>query len=218
MAASFYPQGGWVEVIAGGMFSGKTEELIRRLRRASFARQKIQVFKPRLDDRYHVTSIASHNQNLFPSVTVETAADLQALVAPTTQVVGIDEAQFFDPPLVNVVTDLADRGLRVIVAGLDTDWRGLPFEPMPELMAIAEIISKQHAVCVVCGQSATRTQKVFDSVDRVQVGGAKIYEARCRNHFRAEVDHPTTFGSKTLSASPTPPRGEEVRAQSPTSR
>ncbi len=183
--------GGWIEVIAGSMFSGKTEELIRRLRRSIFARQRVQVFKPKIDDRYSVSQIASHNQSQFPSLVIERAEEILLHLEDGTDVVGIDEGQFFDQGLVPVCQELAARGMRVIVAGLDTDWKGLPFEPIPSLMAVAEIVDKPRAICVVCGTPATRTQKTGGITSRVEVGGGKSYEARCRAHFRAEIDPPT---------------------------
>lgn len=182
-----YERRGWIEVVVGGMFSGKTEELIRRLRRAQLARQKVQVFKPLIDDRYSKDEVCSHNQNTFQSKPISAAAEIWDHLKDGTQVVGIDEGQFFDQELVGVVQALAERGLRVIIAGLDTDWQAKPFEPMPTLMAIAENVTKQHAVCVVCGASASRTQRTADVEGQVVVGAADMYEARCREHFRPEV-------------------------------
>lgn len=188
---------GWVEVVVGGMFSGKTEELIRRLRRAKFARQKVQVFKPVIDDRYRLEEVCSHNQNTFPSTPIKTSQDIWLHLQDDTQVVGIDEGQFFDQGLVEVVRTLAERGVRVIIAGLDTDWQANPFEPMPTLMAIAENVTKQHAVCVVCGSPASRTQRTGNSTEQVTgkiaVGAADMYEARCRQHFKPEVVPPTNL-------------------------
>src|ERR671933_212520 len=143
---------GWIEVIAGSMFSGKSEELIRRLRRAKIARQKVQVFKPAIDNRYAHDEIVSHSEMRHESSVVETAAEILARVEPHTDVVGIDEGQFFDNQLVDVANTLASRGVRVIIAGLDQDYTGKPFEPMPQLLAIAEYITKTHAICVRCGQ------------------------------------------------------------------
>jgi thymidine kinase len=181
---------GWLEVIVGGMFSGKTEELIRRLRRAELARQKIQVFKPLIDDRYHAQDVTSHNQTSIRAVPLEKAEDIWTHLADDTQVVGIDEGQFFDQGLVRICQELADRGIRVIVAGLDTDWKAAPFEPMPTLMAIAENVTKQHAVCVVCGAAASRTQRVAAIEGKIAVGSHGLYEARCREHFKPEVQPP----------------------------
>jgi thymidine kinase len=184
---------GWIEVIAGSMFSGKSEELIRRLRRAKIARQKVQVFKPVIDKRYSHDHIVSHSEMRHESSTVTTAAELRALVEPGTEVVGIDEGQFFDNELVVVANELADRGLRVIIAGLDQDYTGKPFEPMPQLLAIAEYITKTHAICVRCGQPANYSQRTFDSEERVAVGAGGMYEARCRRCFVPHADAPTSY-------------------------
>lgn len=181
---------GWIEVIVGSMFSGKTEELIRRLRRAEFARLPIQVFKPVIDDRYSMTDVTSHNKTSINSLPIKNAEDIWDHLQPQTKVVGIDEGQFFDEGLVQVAQDLANRGLRVIIAGLDTDWQAKPFGPMPTLMAVAENVSKQHAVCVVCGNNASRTQRTAGGAGQVQVGAHDAYEARCREHFKPEVDTP----------------------------
>ncbi len=186
------PQSGWIEVIAGSMFSGKSEELIRRLRRAKIARQRVQVFKPRIDVRFSRDHIVSHSEMRHESSTVESAAELLAKLDPTTEVVGIDEGQFFDADLVNAVNELAQRGLRVIVAGLDQDYTGKPFEPMPQLLAIAEYITKTHAICVRCGQTANYSQRTFESEERVAVGAGGMYEARCRRCFVPHADAPTT--------------------------
>jgi thymidine kinase len=171
---------GWVEVICGSMFSGKTEELIRRLVRARIARQKVQAFKPAMDDRYARDHVVSHNGQRIPSVEIESAADIAALVDADTRVVAIDEAQFLGPELPDVVEALAGSGRRVIVAGLDQDYLGRPFEPVPQLMAIAESVTKTMAVCVVCGQPANRTQRLVAGGERVLVGASEAYEARCR--------------------------------------
>jgi thymidine kinase len=184
---------GWIEVIAGSMFSGKSEELIRRLRRAKIARQKVQVFKPVIDKRYSHDHIVSHSEMRHESSTVTTAAELRALVEPGTEVVGIDEGQFFDNELVAVANELADRGLRVIIAGLDQDYTGKPFEPMPQLLAIAEYITKTHAICVRCGQPANYSQRTFESEERVAVGAGGMYEARCRRCFVPHADAPTSY-------------------------
>ena len=182
---------GWIEVITGSMFSGKSEELIRRLRRARIARQKVQVFKPRIDVRYSQDHIVSHSEMRHESVTVETAAELRSRIESNTEVVGIDEAQFFDMELVEVAGELAGRGLRVIIAGLDQDYTGKPFEPMPQLLAIAEYITKTHAICVRCGQPANYSQRTFQSEERVAVGAGGMYEARCRRCFVPHADEPT---------------------------
>jgi thymidine kinase len=169
---------GSVEVIVGSMFSGKTEELIRLLRRAQIAKQPVQVFKPRIDKRYSEDHVASHNRALFPSTVIDSAAEILNHLHPTTRVIGIDEGQFFDDDLVQVVTQLADQGFRVVIAGLDMDWKGDPFHPMPALMA-----KKLQAVCVVCGGSASRTQRLVKNSDDVLVGDATVYESRCRGCF-----------------------------------
>ncbi len=184
-------QAGWIEVIAGSMFSGKSEELIRRLRRAKIARQKVQVFKPEIDSRYSDSHIVSHSEIKHESINVRTASELNAEVRPETEVVGIDEGQFFDNELVHVVNQLAARGVRVIIAGLDQDYTGKPWEPMPQLLAIAEYITKTHAICMKCGQPANYTQRTFESEERVAVGGAGMYEARCRTCFVPHADAPT---------------------------
>ena len=175
---------GWVEVITGSMFSGKSEELIRRVRRAQIARQRVQIFKPRIDDRYSADQIVSHSDMKMPSQVVASAAEILERLDPETEVVGIDEGQFFDATLVAVVDALADRGLRVIVAGLDQDYMGRPFEPMPQLLAVAEYVDKTLAICMRCGAPANRTQRLVASTDRVVVGGAHEYEARCRHCFQ----------------------------------
>lgn len=182
---------GWIEVIAGSMFSGKSEELIRRLRRAKIARQKVQVFKPEIDSRFSNNHIVSHSEMRHESLTVRTAAELAARVAPETEVVGIDEGQFFDNELVPVANQLAQRGIRVIIAGLDQDYTGKPWEPMPQLLAIAEYITKTHAICMKCGQPANYSQRTFESEERVAVGAAGMYEARCRGCFVPHADAPT---------------------------
>lgn len=182
---------GWVEVVVGSMFSGKTEELIRRLRRAEFARQPIQVFKPIIDKRYNEMAVTSHNLTTINSLPINDAEMIWEHLKPETKVVGIDEGQFFGQNLVQVAQDLADRGLRVIIAGLDTDWQGKPFEPMPTLMAVAESVTKHHAVCVVCGGTASRTQRTAGGDGQVFVGTHDAYEARCREHFKPEIDKPT---------------------------
>jgi thymidine kinase len=174
---------GWIEVIAGCMFSGKTEELIRRLRRAQIARQEVAIFKPRIDNRYSDDHIVSHSELKIPSMVVEQPSEILKLVG-SAQVVGIDEAQFFDMTLVEVADQLANDGKRVIIAGLDQDYRGKPFEPIPQLLAVAEYITKTLAICVVCGNPADRTQRTTDANERVLVGAKDSYEARCRGCFK----------------------------------
>jgi thymidine kinase len=178
---------GFLEVICGCMFSGKTEALITQIRRAEIARLRFQVFKPTVDTRYANDAVASHNKNRFPAVNVSESAAILDLVEPLTEVVGIDEAQFFDPHIVNVAEHLANNGKRVIVAGLDTDWRGEPFGPMPLLMAKADVVRKQYAVCMVCGAPATKTQRMVASDDQFLLGSTDSYEARCRKHFDPEL-------------------------------
>ena len=174
---------GWIEVIAGCMFSGKTEELIRRMRRAEIARQKVAVFKPRIDNRYSADHIVSHTDAKIESIAVGRSSEIPPL-ARDAQVVGIDEAQFFDMGIVDVAERLADQGKRVIIAGLDQDYRGKPFEPIPQLLAVAEYITKTLAICVVCGNPADRTQRTSASSERVLVGAKDTYEARCRRCFQ----------------------------------
>ncbi len=186
---------GWIEVIAGSMFSGKSEELIRRLRRAKIARQKVQVFKPEIDARYSNDHIVSHSEMRHESSNTRNAKELLNLVDADTEVVGIDEGQFFDNELVAVVNQLSRGGFRVIVAGLDQDYTGKPWEPMPQLLAIAEYITKTHAICMKCGQPANYSQRTFESEERVAVGAAGMYEARCRRCFVPHADAPTIHES-----------------------
>lgn len=174
---------GSVEVITGSMFSGKTEELIRRLKRALLARQRVQAFKPRIDTRYDLTRIVSHGAIAIDAVAVATSESLEVRVEDDTDVVAIDEAQFFDAGIVDVCERLANRGMRVIAAGLDQDYLGRPFAPMPELMAIAEDVTKVRAVCAVCGSPASRSQRLIPEATTVLVGGSESYEARCRACF-----------------------------------
>lgn len=177
---------GRIELICGSMFSGKTEEMIRRLRRAVIARQHVQAFKPAIDSRYHVEKVTSHNGLHFEAQPVGRAADILAALDPETDVVGIDEIQFFDEEIVEVCERLAEQGKRVICAGLDMDFRGLPFGSMPALLARAEDVDKLHAICVVCGEEASRTQRLIEGRPAafddpiVLVGAAEVYEARCR--------------------------------------
>jgi thymidine kinase len=176
-----------MEVIAGSMFSGKTEELLRRVRRATIARKRVQVFKSHLDDRYAgLWAVSSHDRRTFDATPVDSSSQILLRLDPMAQVVAIDEVQFLDPGIVNVVSGLADRGRRVIMAGIDTDFRGEPFGPMPQLMAMSEVVDKLHAICVLCGSPASRTQRLlagkpapYDS-PTIMVGAADSYEARCR--------------------------------------
>lgn len=174
---------GWIEVICGSMFSGKSEELIRRLRRAQIARQKVQIFKPKFDKRYSEDEIVSHSEMRIQSRNIASSSDLLSQVDDNTEVVGIDEGQFFDADLPAVCNTLASRGKRVIVAGLDQDYLGKPFEPMPQLLAIAEYITKTLAICMVCGNPANHTQRLVASSDRLLLGAQGTYEARCRRCF-----------------------------------
>jgi len=180
---------GWIEVICGSMFSGKTEELIRRVKRALYGKQKVQVFKPKIDTRYDEASVVSHSQLKLTSQPIERAEEIFYSLRPETQVVGIDEVQFFGPEIVPVVEALAGRGIRVICAGLDQDYQGRPFEPMPQLLAIAEYVTKELAICVVCGNPANRSQRIEASAERVMVGAAGAYEPRCR---KCHVPEPVT--------------------------
>lgn len=179
---------GSVEVICGSMFSGKTDELIRRLVRATIAKQKVQVFKPAIDVRYAVEKVTSHAGADFAAIPVEKAADIRTKLDADTTVVGIDEAQFMDAEVVSIARELADKGIRVLVAGLDQDFRGEPFGPMPALMSHAERVDKLHAICMVCGDEASRTQRLVNGKPAryddpvVIVGASEMYEARCRRH------------------------------------
>jgi thymidine kinase len=185
---------GWVEVVCGCMFSGKTDELIRRLRRATIARQKVQVFKPSIDNRYAVEKVASHAGTDYDAIPVNASSEILVKLDPDTTVVGVDEAQFFDPGIVKTVEQMADKGIRVIVAGLDCDFRGEPFGCMPEFMAKAEKVDKFQAICMVCGEPATRTQRLVNGQPAryddpvVIVGAAEMYEARCRMHHQVPRD------------------------------
>lgn len=179
---------GSIEVVTGSMFSGKTDELIRRLRRATIARQRVQVFKPLIDNRYNVDKVTSHAGTVFNAIPVQCSSDILRLVEVDTSVVGIDEAQFFDDGVIGVAEELAHRGVRVIVAGLDTDFRGDPFGCMPVFLAIAERVDKLQAICMVCGEPACRTQRLVNGKPAhyedpvVIVGASEMYEARCRQH------------------------------------
>jgi thymidine kinase len=178
---------GWIEVICGPMFSGKSEELIRRLRRAEIARQRVQIFKPGIDDRYAADHIVSHSELKIRSEAVRDAADLAAKIDVRTEVVGIDEAQFLGMEVVDIVLHLADMGKRIIIAGLDTDYLGRPFHPIPELLAIADEITKDLAICIRCGNPAKHTQRLVASEDLIVVGAAGMYEARCRRCFEPNL-------------------------------
>jgi thymidine kinase len=187
MSGGFQASGGWMEVIAGSMFSGKTEELLRRVRRATIARKRVQVFKSHLDDRYAgLWAVSSHDRRTFDATPVDSSSQILLRLDPMAQVIAIDEVQFLDAGIVRVVSGLADRGRRVIMAGIDTDFRGEPFGPMPQLMAMAEVVDKLHAICVLCGSPASRTQRLLEGKPApydsptIMVGAADSYEARCR--------------------------------------
>jgi len=184
---AFQLTGGWIEVIAGVMFSGKSEELLRRVRRAIIARKRVQVFKSHLDARYAgIFAISSHDGRTVDAVPVDSSAQIAQCLDPMAQVVAVDEAQFLDNGIVDLATSLAARGRRVILAGTDTDFRGEPFGPMPSLMAVAEVVDKLHAICVLCGGPASRNQRLVEGVPArydspvIQIGGRESYEARCR--------------------------------------
>ena len=208
---------GWIEVICGSMFSGKTEELIRRLRRARIARQQVHSFKPAMDDRFDADEVVSHNETTLTSTPVHAASQI-LLLAESADVVGIDEGQFFDDDLFAVCRELADDGKRVLVAGLDQDYRGEPFEPIPQIMAGAEHVTKLHAICVVCGAPANHSQRIVQGDDRVLLGATEAYEPRCRSCFEphaVEVDRehlersttlPTDGAPETSDAGPPAPR------------
>ncbi len=191
---------GWIEVVTGVMFSGKSEELLRRVRRSLIARKRVLVFKSHLDDRYGgVFRVSSHDGTAIEAIPVNTSTQIAELVTPDVEVVAVDEAQFLDAGIVSVLNDLANRGLRVIVSGTDMDFRGEPFGPIPQLLAIAEQVDKLHAICVRCGELATRNQRLVDGVPApaesptIQVGGAESYEARCRRcHEVPSVDRQQT--------------------------
>jgi len=177
---------GWIEVIAGCMFSGKTEELIRRLRRAKIAKQEVKIFKPKIDNRFSNSDIVSHSEQSLPSILIDDIKEIYKY-SDEAEVIGIDEAQFFSYDIVDVCNKLANEGKRVIIAGLDQDYRGMPFEPMPQLLATAEYITKTLAICVVCGNPADKTQRKTTSSERVVVGASEVYEARCRKcHYIPE--------------------------------
>ena len=185
---------GWIEVICGPMFSGKSEELIKRIRRAQIARRRVQIFKHGSDARYDATSIVSHSQQSVPGIAVTDVKDILELVDDRTELVAIDEGQFFSEEIVDVVNKLGNQGKRVIVAGLDLDYRGIPFGPMPQLMCTAEYVTKQLAICMTCGDPANFTQRLTQATDQIVVGASETYEARCRRHF--EPPHEESPGRK----------------------
>ena len=188
MTGAFQLTGGWIEVIAGVMFSGKSEELMRRVRRSMIAKKRVQVFKSHLDDRYAggVFAVGSHDGRTIEAVPVDSSAQIALRLDPTAQVIAVDEVQFLDPGIIAIASDLAVRGRRVILAGTDTDFRGEPFGPMGSLMCVAEVVDKLHAICVLCGAPASRNQRLIDGrpaaydSPQVMIGGAEAYEARCR--------------------------------------
>lgn len=194
---------GWIEVVCGSMFSGKTEELIRRLRRARIARQRVEIFKPALDNRYSEDEVVSHDENAIPSTPVHTASQI-LLLEGDADVIGIDEGQFFDLDLVDVCQRLARSGKRVIVAGLDQDYLGRPFEPMPQLMAVAEYVTKLHAVCMVCGAPANHSQRLVAGEGRVLLGAKDTYEPRCRRCF-TPTPQPVTPAARPAATDEPPP-------------
>lgn len=186
---------GWIEVICGSMFSGKTEELIRRLKRAKIAGQKVEIFKPEVDIRYDEEEVVSHDENSIPSTPVRSSGNI-LILANDAQVVGIDEAQFFDQELVNVCVQLASLGKRVVIAGLDMDYLGRPFGPMPSLMSVAEYVTKVHAICVKCGSLANHSHRVIDSAELVELGERQEYEPLCRACFSNSMDKDVLLQSK----------------------
>ena len=201
-----HPGSGWIEVVTGPMFSGKSEELIRLLRRAAIARQRVAVFKPALDNRFGTKDVVSHSQWRIPCEVVERAEEILNRLDPRTEVVGIDEAQFFDDDLPRVCSHLASLGKRVIVAGLDMDYRGIPFGPMPTILAISEKVDKISAICSRCGATAAYTQRLTGSSEQVVVGAADVYEARCRRCH--EPEGPTQGGEPWLLPPPDGAGGE----------
>ena len=194
--------GGWIEIVCGPMFSGKTEELIRRVKRAQIAKQKVQIFKPSIDNRYHETDVVSHSTLKIEAVPVKSSVDILRKTLDSTRIVAIDEIQFFDKDIVSVVSKLARRGCRVVCAGLDQDYRGVPFGPIPNLLSIADQVDKVHAICTVCGSLATKTyRKEIGVDDQVLVGESESYEARCRAHteYFNEGDELISFISSASS-------------------
>jgi thymidine kinase len=196
---------GWIEVIVGPMFSGKSEELIRRLRRAEIGKQRVQIFKPVIDQRYTKNGIVSHSGLEIASELVSMGSDILAQVAPRTEVVGVDEAQFLGDSIVDACVKLADLGKRVIVTGLDTDFMGRPFEPMPRMLAVAEEITKLLAICMRCGNPAVHTQRLVASEELIVVGAGGMYEARCRRCFEPQLAHQKI---EEQSASDTAPKAQ----------
>ena len=201
---------GWIEVIVGPMFSGKSEELIRRLKRAEIAKQRVQIFKPLIDQRYAHSDIVSHSGFELPSQVVTNAMEVLEKVQPRTEVVGIDEGQFLGDGLVDICMRMADAGKRVIVTGLDTDYLGRPFDPMPRLLAVAEEIVKLLAICVQCGNPAVHTQRLVASEDLIVVGAAGMYEPRCRRCFEPHLAHDRVEANKTASSAAASPKPRPI--------
>ncbi len=199
-------QNGWIEIICGSMFSGKSEELIRRIRRATYANLSIQVFKPTIDNRYDDTAVVSHNGTSITAQPIDRAEEIYDHINEGTEVVGIDEVQFFDETIVEIAEELAEKGIRVIAAGLDTDFRGEPFGPVPKLMAISESVTKLSAICPICGSPATRTQRLIDGKPAsyhdpvILVGATESYEPRCRHHH--EVPNKPALQRKKAAEAP----------------
>ncbi|GMQ80758.1 MAG: thymidine kinase [Rhodothermia bacterium] len=193
---------GWIEIVCGSMFSGKTEELIRRLKRAKIARQSVEIFKPGVDTRFSEADVVSHDANVIQSTSVASASQI-ILLASDADVVGIDECQFFDNDLIDVCRELAELGKRVIVAGLDQDYMGRPFDPIPQLMAIAEFVTKLHAICMVCGAPANHSQRLSGGNERVILGASETYEPRCRDCF-----------DPSESKNPAPPESDRIAMES----
>jgi thymidine kinase len=191
---------GWIEVVCGPMFSGKSEELIRRLRRAEIARQRVQIFKPGIDQRYANDHIVSHSELKIRSEGIRDANDLMTRVDVRTEVIGIDEAQFLGMEMTDAVIRLADMGKRIVIAGLDTDYLGRPFHPMPELLAVADEITKTLAICMQCGNPAKHTQRLVASEDLIVVGAAGMYEARCRRCFEPNLAQSIAVSQKAVKA------------------
>jgi len=195
-SSPFKPQAGWIEVVCGSMFSGKTEELIRRVKRAMIAQQKVLILKPALDTRYDDSQVVSHNQNSLVSISVNSSEEITNKVEGY-DVIAIDEAQFFDKGITNVCVKLANEGYRVIVCGLDMDFEGMPFGPMPELMSVAEFVTKLHAICASCGDVASYSYRLVASKDKVLLGEKDAYEARCRKCFTMGSEKEDTIVSKS---------------------
>src|SRR4051795_11693217 len=203
---------GWIEVVCGPMFSGKSEELIRRLRRAEIARQRVQIFKPIIDQRYASDQIVSHDDGRIHAEAVSNAMDVQAKLDVRTEVIGIDEAQFLGEAMIDFVVRLADMGKRIVIAGLDTDYLGRPFHPMPELLAVADEITKTLSICMQCGNPAKHTQRLIASEDLIVVGAAGLYEARCRRCFEANLPREKAEQVQQKQQEQQPPQNQKQAA------